>query len=75
VLFDPEERWTFTEADVGSRARNTPFFGREMIGRVALTLLDGRATWESPSARTRLTASAVAAASTREPRSLEASQS
>jgi dihydroorotase len=70
VLFDPEERWTFTEADVGSRARNTPFFGRAMTGRVVLTLLDGRATWESASARSRLAASTA-----HEPRSMEASAS
>ncbi len=72
VLFDPEERWTFTEADVGSRARNTPFFGRAMTGRVVLTLLGGRATWEAPAARTRL---APSGAQAREPRSLEASAS
>jgi dihydroorotase len=54
VVFDTEAEWTFTEADVGSRARNTPFFGRKMTGRVLLTLLDGRATWESPAIRARL---------------------
>lgn len=69
VLFDPGERWTFTEADVGSRARNTPFFGRGMVGRVVLTLLGGRATWETPAARARL---AGKPAEGRKPRSVEA---
>lgn len=58
VIFDPEERWTFTEADVASRAHNSPFFGRELTGRVLLTLLEGHATWESPRGRARLFSSA-----------------
>jgi dihydroorotase len=57
VLFDPAETWTFAEADIGSRARNTPFLGRVLTGRVLLTLLGGRATWESPAMRPRLTSS------------------
>ena len=71
VIFDPEERWTFGEGDVASRARNTPFFGRELVGRVLLTLLDGRATWESPQLRPRLRP--AAADGTREPSALGAS--
>lgn len=60
VLFDPDEEWTLTEADLGSKARNTPFLGRRMTGRVLLTLLGGRATWESPAMRTRLVAGRTA---------------
>ncbi|MFN8177947.1 MAG: dihydroorotase [bacterium] len=71
VLFDPDERWTFTDADVGSKARNTPFLGRDMTGRVLLTLLDGRATWESPAFRPRILP--PAAGGSREPSALGAS--
>ena len=62
VLFDPDEEWTLTEADLGSKARNTPFLGRRMTGRVLLTLLGGRATWESPALRARLAAGGRAVA-------------
>jgi dihydroorotase len=54
VIFDPEERWTFREADMASRARNSPFLGRELTGRVLLTLLEGRVTFEGPALRSRL---------------------
>jgi len=57
VLFDPEETWTFAAADIGSRSHNTPFLGRRLTGRVLLTLLGGKATWESPAMRPRLTTS------------------
>lgn len=60
VLFDPDEEWTLTAADLGSKARNTPFLGRRLTGRVLLTLLAGRATWESPAMRPRLTAGSPA---------------
>ncbi|MEZ5064366.1 MAG: dihydroorotase [bacterium] len=53
-LFDPEMTWTFEKSDIGSRSHNTPFLGEEMQGRVMLTLLGGRATWEHPGMRSRL---------------------
>jgi dihydroorotase len=34
TLFDPDMKWTFTEADIRSRSKNTPFIGREFTGRV-----------------------------------------
>ena len=55
-VFDPAMKWTFTQDDIGSKSSNSPFLGRELTGRVLLTLLDGRATWESPEARKRLVA-------------------
>lgn len=60
VLFDPDEEWNLTAADLGSKARNTPFLGRRLTGRVLLTLLAGRATWENPAMRARLTAGSPA---------------
>ena len=50
-MFDPAARWTVDAGALASRARNTPFHGRELRGRVVHTLLrgaftvrDGRAT-------------------------------
>ncbi len=34
TLIDPEEGWTFTEDDIRSKSKNTPFLGRSMKGRV-----------------------------------------
>jgi hypothetical protein len=51
AVFDPAAAWTVDRARLASRARNTPFHGRELRGRVVHTLLrgtftvrDGRAT-------------------------------
>jgi dihydroorotase len=33
TLFDPELKWTFTEKDIRSRSKNTPFVGKELIGK------------------------------------------
>lgn len=46
VLLDPEERWTFTEEDIGSKSRNTPFLGTEFTGRVRCTIKGGEITWQ-----------------------------
>ena len=46
VLLAPEERWTFTEADIGSKSRNTPFLGTEFTGRVYCTIKGGEITWQ-----------------------------
>jgi dihydroorotase len=40
-VFDPTERWTVDPARSASRSRNTPFAGRELIGRVRHTILRG----------------------------------
>jgi dihydroorotase len=42
LLFDPAERWTVRPDAFHSRSRNTPFAGEELVGRVNLTLVDGR---------------------------------
>ncbi|MDP2480355.1 MAG: dihydroorotase [Candidatus Palauibacterales bacterium] len=41
VLFDPGERWTVEPEAFLSRSRNTPFRGRELTGRVHVTLVGG----------------------------------
>jgi dihydroorotase len=42
VMFDPAARWIVEPETFQSRSRNTPFSGEELIGRVELTLVDGR---------------------------------
>ncbi|HVP39951.1 MAG TPA: dihydroorotase [Candidatus Saccharimonadales bacterium] len=49
TVFDPLARWTVRAADFASKCRNTPFEGREMLGRPVLTLLEGRVTHSVPS--------------------------
>ncbi len=34
TLFDPDAEWTYTEKDIRSRSRNTPFPGRPLRGKV-----------------------------------------
>lgn len=45
TLFDPKERWVVDPERFYSRARNTPFKGMELTGRVKYTFLDGRLTY------------------------------
>ena len=42
VLLDPERRWTYDPAKGFSKSRNSPWAGRELIGRVLVTLVGGR---------------------------------
>jgi len=44
TVFDPAGRWTVDPARLASRARNTPYAGREVTGRVLHTLLRGEFT-------------------------------
>jgi len=43
VVFDPGARWSVDRAAVASKSSNTPFHGRELVGRVRHTVLDGTA--------------------------------
>ena len=40
-VFDPEETWTVVPTSLASRARNTPYAGRKLTGRVRHTILRG----------------------------------
>jgi dihydroorotase len=42
-VFDPAATWVVDPADLASRARNTPYAGRELTGRVRHTVLFGEA--------------------------------
>jgi dihydroorotase len=44
AVFDPAAAWTVDRAKLASRARNTPFHGRRLRGRVVHTLLRGAFT-------------------------------
>ena len=44
TAFDPAARWTVDAAKLASRARNTPYHGRQVRGRVMHTLLRGTFT-------------------------------
>ncbi len=52
TVFDPTAAWTVAAPALASRARNTPYHGRQVRGRVVHTLLrgtftvrDGKASW------------------------------
>lgn len=42
VLFDPGTRWQVDPSRFFSKSRNTPFAGRELVGRVMRTVVGGR---------------------------------
>jgi dihydroorotase len=43
-VIDPERAWTVRPAALASRSRNTPFAGRELVGKVRHTVLFGQPT-------------------------------
>ncbi len=47
VLVDPAARWTIDPARLKSKSRNTPFAGRAVQGRVAMTVCEGRIVHEA----------------------------
>ena len=48
VIFDPNALWTVDVNEFASMGRNTPLDGVELRGRVAATLVGGRAVFEEP---------------------------
>jgi dihydroorotase len=44
VIFDPGRRWV--PRSFASKAANSPFLGKEMVGKVLATIHDGRITYE-----------------------------
>ncbi len=45
TIFDPKKRWTFDVAKSRSLARNSPFDGWQLTGRVVATIVGGRITY------------------------------
>lgn len=46
VIFDENESWTVTDAEIASKARNTPFLGATLTGRVKYTICGGKIVYE-----------------------------
>jgi len=44
TVWNPEATWVVSKDDIYSRSANTPFLGRELTGRTALTVSDGKVT-------------------------------
>jgi dihydroorotase len=48
VVFDRSGSWTVTPEGLASRGKNTPLAGRELVGRVLLTIAGGLVAYEAP---------------------------
>ncbi|MEO7664710.1 MAG: dihydroorotase [Candidatus Limnocylindrales bacterium] len=48
VVFDRSTHWTVTAESLASRGKNSPLLGRELSGRVLLTVAAGRIAYEAP---------------------------
>lgn len=46
TIFDPNETYTYTKEMIVSKAKNTPFIGRELKGRVQYTIVGGRVVYQ-----------------------------
>jgi len=46
AIFDPEEEWTIDPEQFASKARNTPFAGRKVKGRVKYTIVAGNIIYQ-----------------------------
>jgi dihydroorotase len=47
VVFDRSESWTVSSASLASKGKNTPLVGRDLPGRVLMTLAQGRLAYEA----------------------------
>ena len=45
VIFDPRAEWTYRAVETKSKAKNTPFDGWEMLGKVRWTICEGRVVY------------------------------
>jgi dihydroorotase len=50
VVFDRGDRWRVTPETLRSKGKNSPLLGRELSGRVLLTVASGRLAYEDPEA-------------------------
>jgi len=48
VIFDPKAEWTYRAAESFSKARNTPFDGWTMQGKIRWTISEGRIAYTAP---------------------------
>ena len=49
-LFDPEQYWKVSAAELKSQGKNTPFLGIELPGKVRYTVVQGEIVYEAASA-------------------------
>jgi dihydroorotase len=47
VVFDRSDRWTVTPGSLASKGKNSPLLGRDLPGRVLLTIAAGRLAYEA----------------------------
>jgi dihydroorotase len=47
VLVDARSRWTIDPSKLRTKSRNTPFAGKEVQGRVAMTMAGGQVIFEN----------------------------
>jgi len=45
TLVDPRRTWTFTEEDVVSKSKNSPFISQEFVGKVVRTIVKGKTVY------------------------------
>lgn len=50
VVFDRADRWTVTAESLCSKGKNSPLLGRELPGRVLITIAGGRLAYSDPAA-------------------------
>jgi dihydroorotase len=50
VVFDRSDPWTVTADGLASRGKNSPLLGRDLPGRVLVTMAAGRVAYEAPEA-------------------------
>ena len=50
VVFDRADPWRVTPETLRSKGKNSPLLGRELSGRVLLTIASGRLAYEDPEA-------------------------
>jgi len=46
VIFNPNETYKIDKNEFASKGKNTPFHGREVTGRVCMTIMDGKIVYE-----------------------------
>ena len=46
VIFNPNETYKIDKNEFASKGKDTPFHGREVTGRVCMTIMDGRIVYE-----------------------------
>lgn len=47
TIIDPREEWVVCKEDFVSKSKNSPFIGRKLKGKVAMTICGGKVTYEA----------------------------